>query len=168
MSNPVTESVEYGASECPGAETTGVDFVATCKVEDCGEPCVVTKKTGSDTLCNPTVYLTEEVYKTCDEPNVPLSATCFGPMSGGMGGGTVCNVEEPDITAECGPTHLLMSEASTEELTEGRKEHETEATCDYKDNRATARLTENPDLTGTYMGDLTIAVFVSIPIDCEH
>lgn len=62
----------------------------------------------------------------------------------------------------------FIIEASSEELTSGRKEPESESTCDNNDNAAAARLTENSDLSGAYIGDLTIAVLVSISIDCEH
>lgn len=89
-----------------------------------------------------------------------MITTCLSPISGGLGGGTVHNCEEPAETTVCGSESLLAGEASAEELASGRKEPETEAACDWVDNRTTARLTENSDLTGAYIGDLTMAVLV--------
>lgn len=131
----------------------------TDKVEDCCCPDAVTKKTGSEIVCLGTVYMTEEVSVAVVDAG-PLRTTCLLPITGGSGGGTVHNCEEPEETRVCGSDSLLIKESSTDELSTGRKEHETEAACDKNDNRTTARLTENPDVTGTYIGDLTIAVLV--------
>lgn len=167
VSNVVTVSGEVGASKKHNAESTGV----LSEVTDCGEDCESPKKAadevGVELVCLDTVYSTEEADKTVEKPG-HLSAACLSPITGGSGLGTVYNEEESYCTVGVGTYHLFIDEASTEEGTEGRKEPESESTCDCNDNAAAARLTENADLAGAYIGDLTIAVFRPISIDCEH
>lgn len=120
-----------------------------------------------EAVCSYTRYLTVDASVVVDDSG-HLPAAWFSPITGGAGLGPVYDEDESCCTVGMGPSVSLAIEASTEELTSGRKEHESEATCDKVDNAATARLTENSDLTGAYIGDLTIAVFVTMSIDCEH
>lgn len=64
MSNRVSDSVDYGASEWYGAESTGVLCEVTCSVEDCESPCKVTSETGSGAFKVVTVWSSDEVSVT--------------------------------------------------------------------------------------------------------
>lgn len=62
VSNTVAVSLKNGASECHGAESTGVKSEVTETVEDCKSPKEVTEWTGAGARFLGPVEITDEVY----------------------------------------------------------------------------------------------------------